>query len=361
MTAGHIRASSLPTIFACPASIHGDQVIDVQEDTGPARLGTAVHAVMANVLQGAEENASEIAGRYGVEPSDVEHLVDYGKKAWEELRAYCGELSVETELDEAAITGTGVLRGHADFYSVHNGSIVIGDWKSGRVETDARQQMAGYAYLVSQLHPDIPEVVAFVIFLRHKYYQVYRFTRTELLQWRQQLLDVLSRDNEYHPGDACLYCKRRYDCPARHNMIRAAITELGDEGAVLSASLYRRAQMVAQIVEDFKSRMKEYILINGPVTDETGTVEVVTESRDDIDAQIAWPHMISAGLTQEEIGGSIKIRKTELLNAIASHAPARGKSAAKAAFMEALNDAGAVKKIEIQKLKESKNKTKEEN
>ena len=337
--------------MSCPASGRlPEGHILIEGDDGPARLGTAVHEVLAAVVSTGElPDGHAVAVKYNADPDEVERLVSYGMKAWGELQQYYPGAVVEQHLTDGTL-----LSGHADVLSVSGNAAAILDWKSGYLESDASQQMTAYAFLASCTVPDtVTEFMAVVVYLRSRTYRIFRYTVKDLDAWAQNLQDVIDGPELFRPGSHCLYCKRHWDCPARAQMIRQTIAELGGDGEQeITVDLYRRARAAQAMAEEFKELVKEHILIHGPIESDGARLEIKTESRDKIDPLAAWPYFTKYGLTQQEIAEAVRVSKTELLSQVGNHAPARGKGAFKAQFMEELNEAGCVEKSEIQKLVE---------
>lgn len=353
-----LRASRMPLTLACPASLDESDCLKIEGDPSAAHLGTAVHAIMADIVTHGYDSVpdvSVIAAQYGVTDRDeMERLSAYGLKAWRELSAFAPAPTVEEHYEIATPYFT--LSGHVDVLSVSSDKAVIIDWKTGWLQSDASDQMRAYAFLVAAHNPIIQEFAAFVVRHRYGYYDVLRFTREELAAWNLRVNEAILNTNIFRPDAHCRFCPRRYNCPAQTAMIRRTVESLGADGVVapLSLSLYRRATAVKHMVDDYVQALKTHILTFGPIEQDGYELSIITEMHDKIDPLAAWPHMVAAGLTDEHIAKAVRLSKGALLDAVGELAPPRGKGKAKAEFMEKLNDAGCVRKDEVLKFKEKK-------
>lgn len=349
----YLRASQMPLLFACPASAYHDGP-RIDGDTSAARLGTAVHKIMQWIVDNASGDVPDVtavAEEFGVDPAEVAMLSRYGLKAWAELEQYA--VAPETEVAMRRVGYDFVMTGHADVLGLGPDSITIIDWKSGRGESSAREQMLAYLWLAQGTNT-ASTYTAFVVQLRQQYYDVVHRTASDLEMYEHRVSEALGRHDTFSPGDHCTFCPRRYDCPARTALVRSAIHDLEVGAAQPTMEMYTRVQAVARMVEEFRERLREHIAINGPITGDGAVLTLATETREEIDARAAWPHLIEAGLTDDEIAGAVKITKSAMLDAVAGKAEARGKGKAKAQFMDLLRDAGAVHTTEFQKLKTEK-------
>lgn len=351
-----LRASRMPLFLACPASLNDADCVKIEGDPSAANLGTAVHEIMADIVDhqyDAVPDVSLVAAQYGVNDVDeLERLSAYGLRAWRELKEFApvpvteGHWEVGTEHFE--------LSGHTDVLSISCNRAVIIDWKTGWLQSDASDQMAAYAYLVASGNLDVQEFTAFVVRHRYSYYDVFRCTRDQLYSWKIRVDEALGNTDTFRPDAHCRFCYRRFNCPAQTAMVRRAVAALGDNEIPMSIALYRRAQAVKHLVDDYVSVVKTHILTHGPIEDGGYRLDVLTELHDKIDPLAAWPHMIAAGLSDEQIARAVRLSKGALLDAVGELAPPRGKSKAKAEFMERLNDAGCVRKDEVLKFKETR-------
>lgn len=352
----NLRCSQLPTFLACNQSaVHAPGEVRVEpEGDGTAELGTAVHAVMAEVVEKGLDEIPEIAPfatKYDVDVDELERLAVYGMRAWRELRQYFASPAVEVQL------GDEELSGHADVLERGEERIVGLDWKSGYVERHHEPQVKGYAAL-SMDGAGVP-VTFFIVYLRLGFFETYTWTAGELAVFRSDIAEAaFSPDPVFHPGEQCTFCPRRFTCPGRMAMVRRTALEVTDEEyQVLSPDrlldLHRRVKAVAKSIDDWDRWIREYIRINGSIQIDGRVLGFVEENRDTIDPITAWP-VLSATFTDEEIAGFITIGKSKMLDAAGEKAPPRGKGKYQAALMQQLEDIGAVTKKTIQKLMEKK-------
>jgi hypothetical protein len=363
-----LRCSQLPLAFKCPGSVDRDaQALRVDQISDPAELGTAVHAVLAQVITDNMDglpNLSVTAGYYGIDDADeLVMLCWFGLKAWKELGPkYFIQPQTEAELeytDEEQIE----LTGHLDVYAPSGTACGILDWKSGRLDINAYHQMAAYAFLASK-DCAAEEFTAAVVMLREQSYRTYRWTHAQLDDWYAKLIsEVVNWDGTYHVGEHCRYCGHSLTCEARRAMVRSTVAELevataGGAPTELGpqlVSLYRRAKVVRGMLEAFDAHIRAQVSAHGPLDTGDGAKLCLVESfADEIQALQAW-HIINRELAAEELAPAIKVSKTRLLDAIGAKNPRGMKGKAQKALMEELEAAGAVKHNPRETLKEIKN------
>jgi len=236
-----LRCSELDRVMACTASAHpqpGEVIID-HEAGEAARIGTAVHAVMADVVRERWHTVPDVrpycedAGCAAKE-TDVRILSYAGMKFLREYRKFLSETPlVETELE------TGFLVGHPDIvdYVEDDGEriVYVIDWKTGEKDEDSRYraQLLGYAVLggthFGQRKPT--KVVVSIAWLRSQEVTTRSYTLEDCIKFSEHLFRIVLDEEtvEYTPGESCRYCPRIAACPGRRDLMLAAVEVLTSE------------------------------------------------------------------------------------------------------------------------------------
>jgi len=221
-----VRASSVPRILQCGPSAYIDDGIDpVNPD---AILGTTVHELLAKMVNGETVTSSLIesfAAGQGFNPDTLRMMFYRGIAAWQELKKYFPFPLTEQALESELPDGTR-LTGHVDVISYNAGhsTINILDWKLSDIEGKSPQLQA-YAYLASNLESGIEKVNLFLVSLLSGEYEVHRFSRNELEEFAEELVEAL-HDVAFRPGPACKYCPGRLYCVARQTWLADGINAL---------------------------------------------------------------------------------------------------------------------------------------
>ena len=275
-----IRCSSLDRVMACPASLYpaaGEVLID-HEAGDAARVGTAVHAIMADVVRNRWKTLPDV-GRYceaagcPEKERDVRILGYGGMKFLKEYRAFLSE-SPLVECSLKGMTDDGnELVGHpdiVDFVEAGGEDIVyVIDWKTGAKDEDSRyrNQMLGYAALGLDLFADREpgRVIVILAWLRSMEATVSPFSVEEIRQLSDRIdwAVVHGAGSTYTPGDACRYCPRVASCPGRRALMLSAVEALTEGeaakmipwgGALVDADGFARsitqAKMLKALCED---------------------------------------------------------------------------------------------------------------
>jgi hypothetical protein len=315
-------------------------------------LGTAVHAALEAHVTGEEPDLQELVARHHVDPDELERLYAYGRIAWSEIRG--GLEGIETEL---VVEGRGI-RGHIDV-AAHDGvTASVVDWKTNRVQRHYWPQVVGYAAALVHTRgmPISGEVRVGLVWVRH-------FS----VEWRTVTgddIEALYRDideaqasigTRYAPGEPCTYCPRQTECEARTQFIRDSAMALAPmaEEAVASptlAGLYSRAKLLKAALDRYQTALK-LALADGPQPDGEGNMLHLEETTlDRIDTWGAWPILLQEGFSDDEILKVASLSKGKLLDIAGAKAAKGYKGKVKARILAALNEAGAVRKIEQQRI-----------
>jgi len=344
-----LRSSALPLFAACAASMDlSPEQIRIESSGEPARLGTAVHAAAAiMVRRGAEaarDACDEIAERHQVDRDDLGRLVWLASEAWAKVRDRFPAPVVESSIREAR-QGV-VLTGHPDIYSLSGRALRILDWKSGRVVYDTREQLLGYALLVLSIITDeetagLDTIEVCTAWLRDGRMTRIRFTVEEVIAWGRQLEDRAKlRPLPYSPGEHCLGCPRRADCPAKVAWVRQAVAEMG-VGTPTEA--LAKARAVAKAAEQAIEAIRGQAIAAG-----VEGLEVREEQRVTVRlAHAAVPQAVREVLGAEATasGGDVRAALRKVLGLTGEGIEEE---------MARLVEAGAVKVITSRKVKEQK-------
>ena len=377
-----IRASSLPRVMACPASMRAPE-IDIHASGPEAALGTAVHEVLADLVKERLEalpDLSPYAKKHGVDEDELRFLAWRGQCLWREFGPRIDPESVLTEQKLSAIDtaknedGDGdeiELVGHLDVCGLLAGAepptLVIIDWKSGYVDRDYRDQLMGYAllarvpYMLSAKFTNVKIVTAW---LRTGAWDVIDLTPADIGNFSNRLRDAVNSTSRYAPDDAhCVFCPRLAECPAREALVRCAADSLypiaaGDDAGILSvrdklAELYDRVKLLERGLDQYRDALRLSIRADGPLQLPDGRWLTVHErSRETIlfdfrAASALAPYLDHnandiSGIITALGPGAITAKKTSLLDAVAARAGRGQKKAAKESAMRDLAAAGCV-------------------
>lgn len=365
MTLVRMRASSAPRAMACPASLQAPG-LDVEPDVEAARLGTAFHAAIRPVVEGGEidwhDGVAVAALRWGVNEDELRPLLGAGQRMWRQVAGLFGPGAVETEVElraSGSMPGetSWELTGHADILARPSADrLVVGDWKTGRADSDYRHQMMTYAYLAwyreRQLGRDIREIQVFELWVRDEEIVPHLLTRAELIEWHERFLaDVVGRPDTYRPGAVCQHCPRSHECPGVQALVRRDVEAIGADllaGRDVSGdletlppdvrrALWDRARLVGSYADRMQDALKAFVLAGGGVPGLT----VKDTAKRELDPLKAWP-VLEAVLPAEELAGCVDVRISRVEKAVATRAGKGNGAAAVRSLGEQLEAAGAV-------------------
>lgn len=366
-----IAASRADRETVCAGSIPKPSV-DIRDDSAPARLGQAAHLACSGVVDQMSNDVEDperldltrVADRFDVDVDDLAPLVVYARRAWGELRRFFSK-----PITEQFFEGP-VSRGRFDVGSIVGGSrvsaIVVGDFKSGRVQSEHPGQLLATADALRDMHgfPTSGYVTAFEIWLRFGEYRTHRFSLDRLEGWRERAADKIKHAGErYTPGGHCGFCNRRFDpCAARERYLlegagavgevsNALAVDITPEGrdAVLrerAGSVWDKSRELKRVLAHFEDVVKE-LLGEGPIDLGDGRrLEHVKKSKAVIDPQKAWGVLEALGFSEDEIASTLSMSKgriEKVVRAKLGDKPPRGSvGKSKAAAMDGLREADAV-------------------
>lgn len=383
-----IRASSLPRIMACPASLHAPEIaIDTSGDV--ADLGSAVHAVLAEVIGGGLEGMPDLsffARRFDVEYDDLEFLSWRGLAIWNAFKPLLKPDSVGVEQHmETPLNAHYMLSGHLDVCAELAGAdtrtLVVIDWKTGFIERDYKAQLMGYALLADRVLADSNAGAVKIVtaWPRTGTWDVLDIGPKDILDFLLRVLEILSEPSAtFAPNDDhCVYCPRSHECPARDRFIQSAVHALLPHEYSETSSLtpreelavfYDQAQSLKRALKNYTDAVKASIRKDGPLPLPDGrTVTIQAQARDAIHFSVECLATVAPFLEIAPadvdafilaIGrDAVTVAKKPLLDAVSANAPQGGKGIAIREAMTALLDAGCVETKAYEKLEVVKNST----
>lgn len=356
----NLRCSALPRVALCPASAVPPAVkIDIANDA--ADMGTAVHDYLAASIVSGDPRIAYF-GTDNLDVEEYEKLCRIAWAAWGRLKTiFFGPL---TEYGFERIVTCGVwLTGTADLVCLsEDEKTFFGlDWKSGWRDGTHDEQMKGYARLAFGEEPNIEKVRWHVLNIRYGTVDVYEWTREEIDKWWSDLVErVRSEPDVYRPSpEACGFCPRFAECPARSTILKNAISVVQAASDSCDMSLLTPEQL-ANVVERGRWIEKfaklaidlvraEVIHAGGSIPLKDGReLRIKTQMQTQIDPRIALP------LISERIGDRlpevVTISKGDLETEINVTAMRGQKGKAVEDFLDFLDRAGALSLKPIQKL-----------
>ncbi len=261
-----IRCSALPRIAQCPASANPPAVkIDPPSEAGV--MGTATHEFCAGMVANKPLDVAALAVKHDVDPDELAKLCGLSRGAWRTLAEHFPHPTPEHSMTFIDADAGVTLTGTADVASVNGVEVAILDWKSGWADREHSDQVRGYAWLVMQERPEIDTARTHVLNLRRGVVDHHVYTRAELAAWWEALiLDLKLTPDTYRPSpDACGFCPRSHECPARTVMLRHAlqvIEKVGggvDEPMVFGGVEMSQALEFAKAAESFAELVRSIV------------------------------------------------------------------------------------------------------
>lgn len=371
-----IRCSSLPLAWVCPSSQElPPDAPRINQSDEPAELGNAAHRWLAAHVKGTDLDIDQIAAEHACDADELKMLCAQGAKALAKLAQHfhAADEPMRVEVPMVCDTGEALITGTADLLARQGTTALIGDWKSGRVESDFRHQLMGYS-LCALRHFElkkrrIDDVTIITIWLREGVWDVERFTRDQILSWADELRRRIKNGRgNFNPGGHCQYCPRAIYCDARRALVRSTIADLSVEGVKVVewtsetrelmgetiGEMFNRAKLVERAAEDFRATLKADIALHGALPIGGGRQLALTAvNKRVLDPAKARP-VLAQWLSPDEIDEQTTISVSGCESAAVAKA-AKGQGAAtKRAMAAALEDAGAVSVNPTYQLREGK-------
>jgi len=365
----HLRASSLPLAFLCPASVRPPALRIVQSNNA-ADLGTAVHEALRSLAETGRVDWDALpasAERHGANTDEMRALCAMGCRLWNSVSDSFQGAITEQELKAEVAPGV-TLTGHADIMAISVTSIRVGDWKTGRKDADHSHQLRAYAALALLSSQGIEEATGTALWLRDGEIENYTLTRADADAWLRELRErVIDWSGAFYPGSHCRFCPRDHECEAANALTRRAIAAVANRELIERAEcdlptmpaeqiidIYRKATLVEGYCDRVRKALREYVLANGDIVANGVRLTVTTEKRRKVIPIAAWPVLERNGFGDEELSQCVSVSVSKAEKVVAERA-GRGKGAAAVrAFSAELEQAGAVEFDEIQKLQEKR-------
>lgn len=374
------RASALPLFMKCAQSTRGETPIsDYYPETG---LGTAAHVYAGQYVLSGAVDLDGLAKVYGCDPQELGFLAHQVRTAWADvIGAYKGlqyrvlaepEWSMSIDDPPGEVTGTPdavvvVSDGGEDY-------IEVIDWKTGRRDSEYREQLLAYGVLGLLFFGRASAVRARVVWLREMEVELYSLNRSELDEWYDRL-SKQAKDTTFRPGQHCSFCPRRFKCEARADMTHTSVSMLSlvrpedpglttavDGRALLAdrppgeqLDLYHRAQDVRDLAERVLGEMRSIVEEKGPVSAGGVTLQITVEKRRTLTPGVAWP-VLQKHLSEDALASAVTVHITKAEDGAAANKHRGEGAAAKRALIADLEAAGAIKTHEVRKLTERRSK-----
>jgi hypothetical protein len=355
------RASRMPLAMRCPGSLQRPDLA-VDEISEPAEQGTAAHELLPGLASTGHldwDAIPEVAARYGTDPDELHMLCASGAKLWARVRESFPNPLTEVALSVELIPGF-ILTGHADLISISGTVAAIGDWKSGRKDTDYSEQLKAYAALELAENPELTKATSTILWLRECAIENYTMPRDALEDYRQRVKrTVLYWDGTLHAGAHCQYCPRAHECQAGAALARVAVSAFTDAQLVDRAQteialmepgqilrLHEQCKLAAFYADKVHTALKQHVLDVGDIVSDGQRLTVETTHPRALDPLRAWPVLEAAGFQDADFASCVKLSVTAMEKQLRSKQP-RGKGASAVRELgKALEKADAIRTTE---------------
>jgi len=357
-----LRCSGLPLAFRCAGSVRPGAV-PINESNDPADLGTAAHEGLAQLVETGKvdyDAVPALAKKHKVDETELRVLLAQGAQLWEQVRESFP--AAMTEVDLAHEAGSVELTGHADILGRSGAVALVGDWKTGRVDSDYAEQLKGYAALALLEDHTLQSATAGVLWVRDASFEHYTMTRADLPAWLDRLeTELVQWDGTFRPGRHCEYCPRAHECPAANAMVRSAVAALSDKDVDDAAlirempaeqliQLHSRVSLVESQIDRFRKAVRHRVEEQGDIVGDEKRITLETEERRQLDPLAAFPVLEAQGFGDAEMAEVIDISVSKAEKVVATRA-GKGKGAGAVRELQAaLKGAGAIKTRPITKL-----------
>jgi hypothetical protein len=362
-----LRCSALPLAFLCAGSVRtGDLVID---ETHPAAgMGTACHdGLRALPAAGRVDwnGVPELAKRHGVPEPELRMLLGQGQKLWAQLKDSFPDAVTEERLF-IDLPGGHSLSGHLDLLGKSHRTAHVGDWKTGRLDSDYREQLIGYCALALLDDDSLEEATAGVIWLREGEWEHYTMRKVELPAYlRRVQREIIDWDGTFRAGEHCTHCPRSHECPARQALVRrdvaaflgGELTDYAVNADALAAlpggqlvALLASADMVQEIAERLRRAIRELVERDGDIVADGKRLTIQKSARRHLHVVPALDVLDAAGFTDDEKVSALEVHLKAAQDVVAAKAPYRGKKKAIEKLLADLDAAGAVHTKEVTQL-----------
>lgn len=363
-----LRCSALPLAFLCAGSVRAGELA-VNPTSEPARLGVGVHECLRVLVRSGSvdwDGVAEAARRHDVNEAELRALLGLAQQVWRDgLRDSFPGARTEVPLGVTLPDGT-TLTGHLDVMGRSLATVHIGDWKSGRLDVNHREQLLGYCALALLDDPSLDEATAGVIWIRDREFEHYTLTRAGLPAYLRRLQDeVIQWNGTYRPGSHCRHCPRSHECPARHAMVRRDVAAfLGGELTAYATdsnllgtlppetlhALLASADLVHELSGQVREAMRELVDRKGDIVSGGKRLTLERTEKRRLKVVQAWPVLTEAGFGDDEFEEIVDISVGKSEKIVAKRASYRQGAAAVRQFQAKLEAANAVEKTPVTRL-----------
>lgn len=352
-------ASYLPMGALCRRSFIRDGEEALPNESGDAaRLGSAVHAVMAGV-----GSCSSVAKSYDVNEDAVAMAANALREREAEQIALITEVhGCFAEMMNSRGAEISTDAGTLDVLYRGGDASVVFDYKTGHgdvAEADENLQLAAYAIAAYDLGP-VDKVIVAIIKPHGRPMDPAVYTAEDIEAIRpviQNLREEMVSDRAgYSPGEHCRYCRRRPFCPAIAPKVNTCLEIAGKREFNLVemadpdvASLDDMIKVVESDLKALKDATRREIDARGGVICADGRRLMNRPTRErDIDPVVAFPilkEFVSENLRDVlsvSADKAEKILAAETRDAYDGKPPRGSITKVKEAFNNALKEAGAV-------------------
>ncbi|HLV64540.1 MAG TPA: DUF2800 domain-containing protein [Polyangiaceae bacterium] len=359
----HLRASSLPLAFLCPASARPPKLRIVQSNDA-ADVGTAVHEALRPLVETGRLDWDAIPGvaaRYGADLEETRFLCARANSLWSRVQGSFPDAVTEVPFSERI--GDVELTGTVDIVSLGEEVARAADWKTGHKDSDYKQQALAYCALLLLSDYRLQEASCTLLWVRDQDVETYRLDRAGLGKWKREFLArVVEWNGAFYPGHHCGYCPHSHECEAANALIRRDVAAIADKELVARAecaielmspeeivSVLQKADTVARYAERVRQAIKKHVERHGDIIANGLRLTIDTETRRSIDVLKAWP-VLDKHFSDEDLAECITVSISKAEKVVATRA-GRGKGAAAVRALNGeLDAAGAVEPKEVKRL-----------
>jgi hypothetical protein len=351
------RCSSLNRLAVCAASIV-PPAIRIEEPSEPAELGTGCHGYLGVRIANGFMHSDAVNAYLPMDfdPFEFDKLCDLAFFRWMGIAHNFPSPRVEYSfrpylhlLGEWGIQHEGItLTGTADVLSIVGDEARILDHKTGWHDGSHSQQLRGYAWLALNEFPECTQARVSVLNVRNGTIDTEVWGRTELAAWWFSLAKHIVKNREiFAPSEECRFCPRRYECPAKHQMIAAAAKslDLGDITAMTPGELlafHARAKAVEGAAKVALQIIKEAVHDMGGVVDVGDGRELAIECGERREIQFANAEDVLKANLGDAWRECVSVGNVDLEKVAMKVAPKRGGAKLKRKIWEELDAADAI-------------------
>jgi len=343
-----VRASRMPLAMLCPASIEDDG-IPRTSDSPEARMGSAVHEVMAQTIK---ENwrldDTEMANKWTIEAYELQKQSHRALALWDRESEWFGD-NPEVEVKMSREGGGLMFTGTADvmYYDEARKTVFVYDHKTGWDDADFADQGKAYCFLALGLYPEAE--FAHMIFGRVREFATdhVTYTNAELLEWAARVVIRLVHEGGFNAGPHCSNCNRKWNCPEYRSYVGSSMAILAhamnDSITDKPADLYDAVKVIERFTEHARSALRLYVEDRGGRLSLGNGFDLVLKEQERSEILFGpGRDVLLAKIGPVALAQCVKVKKTELESIVKENAPRGAKGAAVIDLMRDLDAVGAV-------------------